>query len=105
MFRSEGFLNKISEVKSSKNYSIKIFRPYYFSFSGFHQFRKIHNYTYRNSILNCIKRNKIEPDLFYCHFWESSIHIINFSEENKIPIVVATGKVTYQNLIISINLL
>ena len=92
LFRSEGFLNKISEVKSSKNYSIKIFRPYYFSFSGFHQFRKIHNYTYRNSILNCIKRNKIEPDLFYCHFWESSIHIINFSEENKIPIVVATGE-------------
>jgi len=77
----------------------QIIRPVYFSFSdrsilGFKTFF-FTEMMYKKSVVESLKRLKEKPDVIYTHFFKNARPVLDYSEKNKIPLVVASGESTY----------
>ena len=76
---------------------VTVYQPYVFT--PLHGFLKMYNYSIRNSLLFFLRRNKLEPDVCYCHFWCSSYWVIPYMKKHDIPVVVASGESEIKSLL------
>ncbi len=83
----------VRETYSVGNGKVHVFRPWYFSFSK----KKIGKFYptawfHRKALQKAFQMLKIEPDVVYCHFWNSGYEIYPFIRQKRIPLFIATGE-------------
>ena len=72
---------------------ITIFQPKYVSLSNIkYKNNLVSSILSDRAIVKCFRKEKINPDIIYAHFWERGIVASQLSKEKKIPIVVASGE-------------
>lgn len=76
-----------------------ILRPLSFSFSnkrifGFDTFRLTLK-SMQASLTGALNKLPEKPDIIYCHFLLSALHIVDYARENNVPVVVASGESRY----------
>lgn len=77
--------------KTSDN--ITILRPNYLSFSNFRVGKFSPSLYFRQmAIKRALSHLPVNPDVVYCHFWESALEGYSYSKENGIPLFVASGE-------------
>ena len=76
---------------SGKENTIKVFRPYTFSF-GEGILGKWTPRFNRWATERVIIKKKIKPDIFYSHFWANGFNAERIAKKSKTPLFVATGE-------------
>lgn len=80
---------------TENNNQIDVYQPTFISFSNY----KINNYSityefWKRSIIKTFKKEKIDADVLYGHFWHSGHVGSIIGKEKNIPVFVATGEDT-----------
>ena len=79
--------------KCKNGNEIKVFQPKYISFSNLKFFNTNLSIFFRNrAILECLKKEKINPDLYYAHFWDCGVVACVAAKSTNKPVYVATGE-------------
>lgn len=70
---------------------IIVYRPYSFTFGGglFYIFTRLCN---QFVVSHTLKKEHIQADVIYAHFWMSANNVLNYSIAKSIPLFVATGE-------------
>lgn len=77
---------------NDKKKIIPIYRPYSLTFSSGKLLGRLTFYFNRKVLEKTIKKNKICPDVYYSHFWESAYISRNIAKLQDKPLFVATGE-------------
>ena len=77
-------------------YQVVVYQPYTITFP--YRFWKLYNYMGRLSAMRFLKKNKIETDACYCHFYRSAYLVLPYVKKHKTPLFVATGEGALLNL-------
>lgn len=80
------------KFKTNKGNEVKIYQPYYISFSNFTIGKYIVDFTHKFALRKVFKKMDIIPDIIYAHFWETGIQVFNIAKEYGLPLFVATGE-------------
>ena len=97
LFRSTSLLPYYSIITTKKGSKIEIYRPYSFSFGNFNILNNNLSLQFsEKAITNCIRKNKINPDVFYGHFWHSAYTVYKIAHEKETPLFVASGESVIQ---------
>jgi len=73
-----------------ENNQIIIFQPLYLT-APF-KYHNLNNVSLRLCLKFFFWRNRIKPDVCYCHFWSSGFAALPFTRKNNIPLFVASGE-------------
>lgn len=76
-------------------HKVTIYQPYTLAFPF--RFIRLFNYSMRKASMRFLKKNPIETDACYCHFYRSAYYILPYIKEHRIPLFVATGEGALQN--------
>jgi glycosyltransferase involved in cell wall biosynthesis len=97
LFRKIALEPKYSlNITHNKN-KIEIYRPFTFSTRNLTILN--HNISLlfsKLAIKNCIKKYKINPDIYYGHFWHSAYTVYKTAKKQNIPLFVASGESVIQ---------
>lgn len=92
-------LSKSSEEYDVENGKVTVFRPAYFSFSTLHiGSLNLSELNYKRALKKAFRMLPVTPNIVYGHFWSSAYAGYEFAESNNIPLFVATGESTIQNV-------
>lgn len=69
---------------------VTVYQPY--SFTSTHGMLKLYNYMIKLSVNYFLCKEKLKPDVCYCHFWCSAYWAMPYIKKHGIPIVVASGE-------------
>lgn len=89
--------------RHTKTYGLEICevkRPTYLSLGrriGTLDSEKIGVYFYKKAVNRVLKQLNTKPDVIYCHFLKNAIPVLNYSKDNNIPLIVASGESTYNS--------
>lgn len=75
---------------------IAVYQPYTITFP--YRFWRLYNYMGRLAAMRFLRRNKIEADVCYCHFYRSAYLVLPYIKKNNLPLFVATGEGALLNL-------
>lgn len=79
--------------KASGHNEVIVLQPRYFSLSNLSLFKRSFSIEMRDkSIIRCIKKEKIIPDVVYAHFWDCGIAAAKAFSKMDIPVYVASGE-------------
>lgn len=79
--------------KSKEGKEVIIYQPLFFSVSRFKIFGySISGFFRDRAIKKCIAREKINPDVYYAHFWDCGVAACKAAAKKNIPVFVATGE-------------
>lgn len=78
----------------------EVIRPLTFSFSnkkllGLDSF-KLTLWTSKLTLTRALRRASPQPDVIYCHFLNSALHVLDYAKQKGIPVVVASGESRYE---------
>lgn len=71
-------------------FSITVYQPYILSFGN--KFDKINMSIRSWSIYRTLKRNKIDADIYYGHFWHHAYSLFRYAKEKHKPLFVVSGE-------------
>ncbi len=95
-------LAKKYELRTTLNKNtFEVYRPYYISVSNLKiNGRSINLHLMKMAVEKFLRKKKIRPDAFYCHFWHASNLVFKYAKSLNIPIIVASGEsqISIQNL-------
>lgn len=91
--------SRYSTKENVGEHSVTVLRPNYFSFSNL-KIRgvSLSSYLHKNAVRKALRLLKKKPDVIYCHFWNSAFESFDYALENDIPLFVATGESTFDDV-------
>lgn len=79
--------------KTNKGNVVIIYQPEYLSLSTIKIFKRNVSILLRDcAIERCFKKEEIEPDVLYAHFWDCGIVACKLAKKNNTPVFVASGE-------------
>lgn len=78
---------------------VVVYQPY--TITPPHGLLWLYNYMIRLSILRFLRKNKLMPDVCYCHFWCSAYWVMPYMKKYNIPVFVASGESQIKTLLYS----
>ena len=75
---------------------ITIYQPY--TITPTYNFWKLYNLTTRWGAMRFLRKQKLKPDVIYCHFWRSAYTVLPYVKSKKLPLFVATGEGSLQSV-------
>jgi glycosyltransferase involved in cell wall biosynthesis len=79
--------------KSNIGSEIHVYQPQYISFSNMKMFGvNISRFLWELSVVNVFKKNRLDADALYGHFWHNGMVSATIGEKYKIPVFIATGE-------------
>ena len=69
---------------------ITVLQPYVFSFGN--RFSRINSYLRDVTIFYSLKRNKINTDIYYGHFWHHAYSLFRYAKKKDKPLFVVSGE-------------
>lgn len=69
---------------------ITVYQPYVLSFGG--RFERLNTILRDMAVYRTLKRNKINADICYGHFWHHAYSLFNYAKDNAIPLFVVSGE-------------
>lgn len=92
-------LSRHIEEYEVENGKVTVFRPAYLSFSTFHIGRlNLSELSYKRALRKAFRLLPVTPSIVYGHFWSSAYAGYEFAKSNNIPLFVATGESTIENV-------
>lgn len=71
----------------------EVYRPYILSFSNLRLFGiNISSLFFDRMVDRFLRKKKISPDVFYCHFWHTGLSVFSYAKEKLIPVFIASGE-------------
>lgn len=106
---AEHNITVITPLKAHKRHKYKVggygaercevIRPISFSFSNKKLFGldtlKLTHWASKLTLTRALRGMSMQPDVIYCHFLSSALHIIDYATRKHIPVVVASGESSY----------
>lgn len=96
-------IHKLFKKTCSECYGVetwKVMRPKFFSFSNKKIFgiktMLLTHFFEKQAVMKAVKKLTAPPDIIYAHFLVNSLPVLNYAQENHIPLVVASGESSYE---------
>ncbi len=75
---------------------VTVYQPYTITLP--YRFLKLYNFMRRLGTMRFLRRNKIDYDVCYCHFYRSAYMVLPYIKKRNIPLFVATGEGSLSNI-------
>jgi teichuronic acid biosynthesis glycosyltransferase TuaC len=82
----------VYRIQLPQNRSIKVHRPFYFSFGKGRFAGRLTNFSFRYSVKNVCTRLLIRPDICYGHFLDSAYSLFGYAKANRLPLFCSSGE-------------
>lgn len=70
--------------------TIRVYQPY--SITPMNGMLQTYNYMIRQSALSFLRKEKLDFDVCYCHFWCAAYWVMPYMKKHNIPVFVASGE-------------
>ena len=90
---------KYETARREGNDRVAVIRPNYVSLSTFRFFGvSLSDFFHKKAVQKGLSSLDFKPDLIYCHFWKSAVESYDYATHNNIPLFVATGESTIEDI-------